>query len=674
MAGKTITVRIALEGSKVVKAELEEIGAAGKDAAKNLNDAAKQGDFAGGFESQFDRVKKAAQDMRVNLDRSFAQISAGIKDFTRTAATIGAVVGGIGTALFGLTKSAANAADAVRDAGLRTGTSAEEFQKLRHGMQLSGVSADKAESIFGRLNDAIGEAQEKGKTSTGAFERIGVALTDASGKARPITAILSDVADKMTNIQNPVDRAALAVQLFGRRAGPQMVEFLSSGSKGIKEFGADAVRLGAVITTAETKIGDDFNDALFRVGASASGTSTKLGLLFAPALTEAANRFAKSMAEMQPKLLELGQAIASKVAPIIKDITSALVGEPDKIQSGFISTARAAVVALGTALTTVLVPAFQGWKIILDTVAQAFNALFGTGLGAADIAAFLVSFRLVIAAFTIAVGVVNSLAAVFGVLRVAMLALTVTPLGLAITAIVLALGLLIAAVVKSGVTWEDVKKVWTNVITSIGNFVKGLVETFNSTVKAITGFFTGLGEFVLGIFKKILDGAKKVIDAVKNAVSGKPAAAAEGGAVQFARGGFVRGSGTSTSDSIWARLSDREFVVRAKAVDHFGVDFFHALNQLRNPFLALSRGFHLGGLVDRLSSVMPSAPRFADGGLVVAGAGGNGSTFKTPVNINIGNESFAALMSGDEIMRLMGRTATLRSITSTGRKPTWYRG
>jgi hypothetical protein len=46
----------------------------------------------------------------------------------------------------------------------------------------------------------------------------------------------------------------------------------------------------------------------------------------------------------------------------------------------------------------------------------------------------------------------------------------------------------------------------------------------------------------------------------------------------YSTGGFVSGPGSSTSDSIAARLSNGEYVVRASAVKHYGVDFMNALN------------------------------------------------------------------------------------------------
>ena len=53
-----------------------------------------------------------------------------------------------------------------------------------------------------------------------------------------------------------------------------------------------------------------------------------------------------------------------------------------------------------------------------------------------------------------------------------------------------------------------------------------------------------------------------------------------------ATGGQILGPGTSTSDSILARLSNGEFVIKAAAVDKYGVSFMHALNNMRLPQFA----------------------------------------------------------------------------------------
>jgi TP901 family phage tail tape measure protein len=61
-------------------------------------------------------------------------------------------------------------------------------------------------------------------------------------------------------------------------------------------------------------------------------------------------------------------------------------------------------------------------------------------------------------------------------------------------------------------------------------------------------------------------------------------------------GGYVSGRGTSTSDSIPAMLSNGEYVVKAKSVSAYGLDFMNALNEQRVGFSpAQSSSVSIGG-------------------------------------------------------------------------------
>jgi hypothetical protein len=51
--------------------------------------------------------------------------------------------------------------------------------------------------------------------------------------------------------------------------------------------------------------------------------------------------------------------------------------------------------------------------------------------------------------------------------------------------------------------------------------------------------------------------------------------------IAAATGGLIRGGGTATSDSIPARLSNGEYVVKAAAVKYYGTDFMNTLNQMQ---------------------------------------------------------------------------------------------
>lgn len=54
-------------------------------------------------------------------------------------------------------------------------------------------------------------------------------------------------------------------------------------------------------------------------------------------------------------------------------------------------------------------------------------------------------------------------------------------------------------------------------------------------------------------------------------------------ALYFAQGGLITGSGTGTSDSINAWVSNREFVMQRSAVDKFGVNFMDSINAGKTP-------------------------------------------------------------------------------------------
>jgi len=87
----------------------------------------------------------------------------------------------------------------------------------------------------------------------------------------------------------------------------------------------------------------------------------------------------------------------------------------------------------------------------------------------------------------------------------------------------------------------------------------------------------------------------------------------------LATGGILRGPGTGTSDSILARLSNGEGVINARAVQYYGADLIHQLNNLRTPRFAT--GGVMGPVpVPSIPSLAPALQQQLDGG---SGGGSN---------------------------------------------------
>jgi hypothetical protein len=172
---------------------------------------------------------------------------------------------------------------------------------------------------------------------------------------------------------------------------------------------------------------------------------------------------------------------------------------------------------------------------------------------------------------------------------------------------------------------------------------------------AITSL-NGIGKWWGDLIKGMMDGLSNLASWAGQQLSG--IAAAAGSILSavpvpgFAAGGMVHGPGSGTSDSIVARLSAGEFVMRAAAVQHWGAGLLASMNAA------------VGGLSAPLVARNPG--RFADGGLVTAGGG-------TPVHLHLGGHSFALSGSGDVVSALVIE-AHRHKIRATGIKPSWYGG
>ena len=191
---------------------------------------------------------------------------------------------------------------------------------------------------------------------------------------------------------------------------------------------------------------------------------------------------------------------------------------------------------------------------------------------------------------------------------------------------------------------KDTKAAFSTFWTDLGTDFANSMKLWEEALPDFSGWIERTKAAFSSMWADIVATAKSAAAAIAGAGGGAGATAAQ----PFASGGYIRGPGSGTSDSILARLSNGEFVMRAAAVDRWGPQFMMALNNLRNPF-----GYAGGGLV--------RTPRFAAGGMVTATTA-DGVT----VNLNFPGSSFA--LRGDrEIVGGLTREARRAGMLSAGR-------
>jgi hypothetical protein len=228
---------------------------------------------------------------------------------------------------------------------------------------------------------------------------------------------------------------------------------------------------------------------------------------------------------------------------------------------------------------------------------------------------------------------------------------------------------------------EAVSKAFGSIATDIKVDEEGFLAPFRRIVDVVTDLFSvqlpsalqSAAATISSVMSSIADSVASTLARIEEALSRARAAASEasslggggGSGEGFASGGYVRGSGSGTSDSIPAWLSNGEFVIRAAAVRQYGLSFLRAVNGMRLNPGRMKLGmpaFAMGGLVDTASRLAP-----------IPAVGGAGAMPGASFNLVIGGEMFPNLYAPENTAAALQRYAASAQTRSLGRKPGWYK-
>ena len=233
------------------------------------------------------------------------------------------------------TSGAAAAVDRTRQLAQNLGVSYGELRQLQVAADLSGASTDDLAKAFTRAQVTITNAGRGSKEAIGALGRLGLSVKDLA--TQTTTQQFSAIAGAINAIQNPAERAAAAVAIFGRsgaellptfRELPENLKIAGGFLAGFRD-GIDGVNPDAI-----DAIGDSFGLASQSLQELAARVLTQL----APALTSGADQFVKfvqgidvsAAAEATRQALQtvadVFGALAGIAAPLARNLLPAIGG------------------------------------------------------------------------------------------------------------------------------------------------------------------------------------------------------------------------------------------------------------------------------------------------------------------------------------------------------------
>lgn len=577
-------------------------------------------------------------------------------------------------------KSAVNAMDELNKSAQKVGVSVEELSGLKYAAELSDVSFQELEKSLAKFNRTLTQGRQGSKEAAEALLKVGITAGDTTEQA------LLKVADAFSKMPDGARKTALAMQLFGK-AGADLIPFLNQGKDGIEALTKEAERLGVIVSTETAQAAEKFNDTLTTLGAAAKGVGYSIANFLLEPLSNLVTSLKGAAVEgrkfgevlqdwefgvdaeglqRQAEFWDLQRRGAEQMVArykAIRDGQEETFG--DRVQRGFNTVVEE--ISKWSAKAKEASDKTTEFRGRLLELAVAEDKVSGSGKKVADYLAGLTD--VTDTAAQKAAALTAKFQALGEAIQDGLGTAKAGPQKAVEDSSVLDINSLrekakqlldrgdaraaykaIEQAQKINDYLMENKRISTSYYETQANLLLGLTEEAqnvldqNPAVADVTYEPAQPIQSYQQVWQEFLNQNPlaqpvQLIPQGATDQSGNPiqpaAAIPEGITPQllpvpglYAAGGPIGGPGTATSDSILARLSAGEYVVRAAAVKAYGLGFLERLNSMRLP------KFGFGGLV----------PAFAVGGSV-----------GTPVHLHLGGESIGPMQAGPDVAAALKR-------------------
>lgn len=669
----------------------------------NLNDAIK--DLGKGTSpDKIDATTAAAENFGEAIGRAGSKAGEFVGNIIKVGAGVGKAglkIAGVAAGVFALVSQFTRLKAAGTASGREIAATQQENvrltqQQIQYETTLDNIrhqSSLTAQDSLAEYNDKLGELQSQLQAGQISQEQF-TAQSDRLSTERT-----KQVLKESQTLQRSLDEA--------ERSRRQQIATEADLADQRRREASDAARQRAdlaerqAIGKVELAIGKQATAALLDLGKVADEARAKIVDALAPSIIAVFKGIGDAIKNNQGAIIELINSVQSVLLSFGTDTASAI----NNLVKGMITFAGFVVSAIGT----VIIPAFRLLLSMFDAVANGLNNMFGTKFTGQQIVAILL-----VARFT---GLLGAL--ILGLRAVAatmtLLSFATRPWMLALFAIV---GVLVALNVISlgGITsaiqavgkaafgsseqlskLDEQSKAASDTLAQTGD--KGaagldqtgqaaqgvaldltkvgkqadttggsLVSSGDAGKQSWAGFADTVSPRIQKLttdFDRMAEAARRAAASASSATSG----GSGGGAPTFAGGGGIRGPGTGTSDSVWARVSNGEYIIRAKAVAagvrRYGAGFWNMLNRL--DMRGTAQRFAAGGPVLSGAHMRP-AVRMASGGRVSAQAS------RAAFDLVIDGRRYSGLSAPQSTAEELQREAIGRRLVAAGKPAGWKGG
>ena len=214
-------------------------------------------------------------------------------------------------------KGAIDSADAFGKLSTRTGIAADKLQAFANAGKLADVSQSDLENGLRAFARTQAEAADGVATYADAYKKLGVGVTRADGSLKASDQLLGEIADKFADLPNGPEKAAIAMDIFGR-SGSKLITMLNGGSEALERFNYETSENFA--QNAEM-----FNDKITTLQIQFDGFRAQLADALLPALNSIVEAFS-TMFSAENDFTGFFQAVEIAIRAVGVSIAATIMG------------------------------------------------------------------------------------------------------------------------------------------------------------------------------------------------------------------------------------------------------------------------------------------------------------------------------------------------------------
>lgn len=300
-------------------------------------------------------------------------------------------------AAFGMDASqAGNVLDILNKAGQDTGISMDE---LASALTSNSTTLKEAGFTFEQSAGFIANLNKNGIESGTVMTGLKKALQNATKEGKPLSQALAELQEELKNASSDTEAMQKATELFGAKAGPQMVKALKEGrisldasANSIESWGNSVEDTFNATLDAPDKLKVTFNE-LKLVGADLGGTLLEMVVPALQKLSEivhAARDAWNGLDDSQKKIIITVAGVAAAIGPVLTIIGTVIttvgtlvagIGSVIGVMAGIAPAVGAAVVAFGpfiaagAAIVAAGIAIYKNWDTIKAKAAELNDAI-----------------------------------------------------------------------------------------------------------------------------------------------------------------------------------------------------------------------------------------------------------------------------------------------------------